>query len=609
MYELQIHSYPLLKFMIKTFKKLYELMTLHERRRLFVLIILIIFMALLDVIGVASIMPFTMVVANPSLIETNPLLSQFYLAFDFSSSKTFIFFLGVITFAVLIISMAFKAFIVYLQSHFILEIEHTLGQRLIHQYLHQPYIWFLNKNSVELGKTLLSEIGNVVSLVMIPAMNLIAQSFVAFALLALVFLVNPKLSLIAFLTLGLSYGVVHFLTGGYIKDIGRMRFTENSNRFLTVMEAFSAIKEVKISSLEAAYLERFSKPSSLYVKYQASFQVVSTVPRFAIEAIAFGGMLLVMLYLVSGGDELASALPVIALYGMAGYRLMPALQQIYGSITSLAYSKSAIDSLYSDITSTTLAVNQEYPKIEIQVIEKGIALKNINFSYPGTSKQALNNISIEIPVNTTIGLVGATGSGKTTIIDIVLGLLEPVEGVIEVDGMDLAKLNKTSWHDIIGYVPQNIFLIDDSIAANIAFGVDPDSIDMTQLENASRVAGIHNFIHDNLPDGYESKVGERGVCLSGGERQRIGIARALYRNPRLLVFDEATSALDNLTQSAVMNAVQAMGHQMTILIVAHRLSTIRECDLIYHVKHGEIISVGSYEELIRTDPIFNAMSN
>jgi ABC-type multidrug transport system fused ATPase/permease subunit len=595
--------------MAKTFKKLYELMTLHERRRVIVLIILIIVMALLDVIGVASIMPFTMVVANPSLIETNPLLSQVYLLFDFSSSKTFIFFLGVITFAVLITSMAFKAFIVYLQSHFILAMEHTLGQRLIHQYLHQQYIWFLNKNSAELGKTLLSEIGNVVSLIMIPAMNLIAQGFVAFALLVLVFFVNPKLSIIVFLTLGFCYGVVHFLTGEYIKDIGRMRFKENSNRFLAVMEAFSAIKEVKISSLEMAYVERFSKPSSLYVKYQASFQVASTVPRFAIEAIAFGGMLLVMLYLLSGGDELANALPVIALYGMAGYRLMPALQQIYNSITSLAYSKSAIDSLYSDIAGTTLEVNQEHRKIEIQGIDKEIALKNINFTYPGASNKVLKNINIKIPVNSTIGLVGSTGSGKTTIIDIILGLLDADEGVVEVDGIKITRLNRGNWHNIIGYVPQNIFLIDDTVAANIAFGVHPASIDMKRLENASRVAGIHDFIHKHLPNGYETKVGERGICLSGGERQRIGIARALYRNPKLLVFDEATSALDNLTQSDVMNAVRAIGHQLTIVIVAHRLSTIRECDFIYHISNGEIISEGSYEELKLIDPIFNAMSN
>ncbi|MBU3578646.1 ABC transporter ATP-binding protein [Polynucleobacter sp. 73C-SIWE] len=595
--------------MKNTFKKLYRLMTLHERRRVSILIILIVVMALFDVIGVASIMPFTMVVANPSLIETNPLLSQFYLSFDFSGSKPFIFFLGVITFAVLTISMAFKALMVYLQSHFILAMEHTLGQRLIHQYLHQPYIWFLNKNSAELGKTLLSEIGNVVSLVMTPAMNLIAQSFVAFALLALVFFVNPKLSLIVFLTLGLSYGAVHFLTGEYIKDIGKSRFTENSNRFLAVMEAFGAIKEVKISSLEMAYVERFSKPSGLYVKYQASFQVASTVPRFAIEAIAFGGMLLVMLYLLSGGGELAETLPIIALYGMAGYRLMPALQQIYNSITSLVYSKSAIDSLYSDVIGTALKVNQEHQKIDIQGIDKEIVLKNINFSYPGASKKALKNINIKIPVNGTIGLVGATGSGKTTIIDIILGLLEPNQGAIEVDGVAITKLNRASWHSIIGYVPQNIFLIDDTVAANIAFGIDPASIDMRRLENASKAADIHNFIHEHLPYGYETKVGERGICLSGGERQRIGIARALYRNPKLLVFDEATSALDNLTQSVVMNSVRTMGHQMTIIIVAHRLSTIRECDFIYHISHGGIISAGSYDELKLIDPIFNAMSN
>ena len=592
-----------------SFKKLYDLLTAEEHYRALFLISLTVIMALLDALGVASIMPFMMVVSNPNLIETNSLLAKVYLFLNFSKQESFIFFLGGVTLTALIISMSFRIFVTYLQAHFILMMEHTLGQRLIRQYLDQSYSWFLNKNSSELGKTLLSEIGVFVGTVMTPLMNLITQIFVALTLLSLIFLANPRLAMIVFITLGISYLFVHLLTNKRIKDIGEKRFFDNSKRYSVIMEAFSAIKEIKISSLESIYIERYSLPSESYAKNQATFQVITNIPRFAIEAIAIGGMLLVMLYLLSGNAGLDAALPMVALYGMAGYRLMPALQQIYASVVALTYSKLVIDSLYSDFIETKLYAHLNSPAQELETFKRKIVLNKITFLYPGTTQPTLRDIDIDFPVNKTIGIVGSTGSGKTTILDITLGLLDPTQGAVEVDGIKLNQLNMSKWRKQIGYVPQNIFLIDDTVAANIAFGIDPKSVDRASLEHAARIANLHDFILKKLPMGYETMVGERGVRLSGGERQRIAIARALYLKPRLLVFDEATSALDNATEKAVMEAVNNLEHKLTIIIVAHKLNTVQKCDIIYHLSDGNIISCGTYDELRKADPVFRSMAN
>jgi ABC-type multidrug transport system fused ATPase/permease subunit len=592
-----------------SFKKLYSLLTAAERFRASCLIFLTVIMALLDTLGVASIMPFMMVVSNPSLIETHPLLAKVYLFFNFSKQEPFIFFLGGATLATLIISMCFKIFVTYLQANFILLMEHSLGQRLIRQYLNQSYCWFLNRNSSELGKTLLSEIGGIVGNVMTPLMNLITQIFAALALLCLIFFANPRLAMIVFITLGLSYLFVHLLTNRRIKYIGEKRFLDNSKRYSVVMEVFSAIKEIKISGLESIYIERFSRPSKSYAKNQATFQVIANIPRFAIEAIAIGGMLFVMLYLLSGDEGFDAALPILALYGMAGYRLMPALQQIYASIVALTYSKPAIESLHSDFIETKLDANLNSSAQELGTFKQNIALNKITFIYPGASQPALRDINIDFPVNKTIGIVGSTGSGKTTILDITLGLLDHTQGSVEVDGIKLNELNIPKWRKQIGYVPQNILLIDDTVAANIAFGIGHEFVDKNSLERAARIANLHDFILEKLPMGYETMVGERGVRLSGGERQRIAIARALYHKPQLLVFDEATSALDNATEKIVMEAVNNLEHKLTIIIVAHKLNTVKKCDIIYHISDGNLVSSGTYDELRRADPVFRSMTN
>lgn len=567
-------------------------------------------MALLDVIGVASIMPFIAVLANPELISSNALLFWVYQAIGFTDEQRFLYFLGVAALILLIISLGFKALTTYAQIRFALMGEYSIGKRLLEGYLNQPYVWFLNRHSADLGKSILSEVGTVIGSGLIPFMTLFAQGAVTITMLILLIVIDTRLAITVGLVLMAVYAFIFKLISGYMFRIGGEALKANTQRFTVISEAFGAAKEVKVGGLENVYINRFAKPATIYAKYQASAQVIAQLPRFALEGIAFGGILLIVLYLMTSSGDFKSVLPIIALYAFAGYRLMPAAQQIYASISRLRFAGPAIYALHSDLMGQSTGVhNTGINETMLMPLQHAIKLDNIYFNYPSAKEFTLKGITIHIPARSTIGLVGSTGSGKTTTVDIILGLLRPKTGGFSVDGITIDDSNLRSWQKSIGYVPQQIFLSDDSVSANIAFGVEPASIDQQAVEYAAKVANLHDFVIKSLPQGYATMVGERGVRLSGGQRQRIGIARALYHKPQVLILDEATSALDNLTEQAVMEAVANLGHQITIVLIAHRLSTVRQCDQIYLLEGGEIKTQGTYEDLLQNSEAFMAMAS
>jgi len=594
---------------MKMFSKLITILTPPERKRAGVLMGMILVMAFLDVLGVASIMPFMAVLANPELVQTNAMLNT---AFTISrhigihTTEQFLFVLGVLVFVLLVTSLAFKALTTYAQIRFALMREYSIGERLVEGYLYQPYSWFLNRHSADLGKTILSEVSTVIGNGMLPLMTLMAQSTVSVALLILLIFVDPLLSLSVGMVLGLTYAGIFAVVSGWLKHLGNARVKANQERFTAVSEAFGAAKEVKVGGLEQAYIQRFAKPAEIFAKGQSTAKIIAQLPRYVLEAIAFGGMLLVVLYLMAQSGSFASALPVIALYAFAGYRLMPALQQIYGAVTQLRFAGPALDALHADLMS--LQPVHPSPSQDAIALKQAITLNHIQYRYPNTPQPALKNLSLTIPAHSTVGFVGATGSGKTTTVDVILGLLETQEGALKIDGQPISAANRRQWQRTIGYVPQHIYLVDDSVAANIAFGVNPKDINLQAVERAAKIANLHKFVINDLPQGYATTVGERGVRLSGGQRQRIGIARALYHNPQVLILDEATSALDNLTEQAVMEAVNNLGHDITIILIAHRLSTVRQCDQIYLLEQGELKARGTYQELIRANDCFRAMA-
>ena len=506
----------------------------------------------------------------------------------------------------LVASLAFKALTTYAQTRFGLMREYSIGKRLVEGYLHQPYSWFLDRHSTDLGKTILSEVGAVVRGGLTPLMMLMAQSTVALALLILLIIVDPLLAVSVSVVLGLAYAGIFAVVSGWLKSLGQARIDANKERFNAVSEAFGAAKEVKVSGLEEAYIQRFAKPAETFAKGQATATVISQLPRFALEAIAFGGMLLMILYLMAKSGSFASVLPIIALYSFAGYRLMPALQQVYGAFTKLRFAGPALDALHQDLSSLQ-AIDAQHGHFSPLPLTQAISLNQVSYCYPNAVQSALKGIDLIIPAYSTVGFVGATGSGKTTTVDVILGLLEPQEGALKIDGQPITAANRRPWQRAIGYVPQSIYLSDDSVAANIAFGVNTKDIDQRAVERAAKIANLHEFVINDLPQGYATAVGERGVRLSGGQRQRIGIARALYHNPQVLILDEATSALDNLTEQAVMLALNNLGHNITVILIAHRLSTVRQCNQIFLLERGEVKASGTYDQLIENSAQFKSM--
>jgi len=583
-------------------KKLLYLLTPGERINAGLLILMTLIMALLDTIGVASILPFMAVLSNPSLVETNLILSYLFQSlkvFGVENNQQFLFALGVLAFTILVFSLAFKALTTFIQLRFVYMRGYSIGKRLVEGYLQQPYSWFLNRNSADLGKTILSEVHEIIGGGIRPMIELIAKSMVTIGILVLLFLTNIKLTIIVGFSLVGVYGLIYYFSSKYLYQIGKERLKNNQLRFTALSEAFGASKEIKVSMLEQFYIKKFSNSAKSFAQTTASSQIISFLPRFVLEAIAFGGIILLILYLMIHTGNFNDALPIISLYVFAGYRLIPAIQSIYVSLSSLAFVSPSLDKLYNDIKklkSSNLDKDQD-----ILPLKKTITLKNINFNYPNTSRKSLTNINLVIPIKSTVGVIGATGSGKTTIIDIILGLLEAQKGTLEIDNQIITKKNLKAWQRSIGYVPQNIYLSDDTVAANIAFGVEPKDINQKNLEKVSKIASLDEFVINELPNQYNTIIGERGIRLSGGQRQRIGIARALYKAPKVLILDEATSALDNQTEQAVMNSINNLSKDITIILIAHRLNTVKNCDVIFKFDKGQLVDQGTYEEIVNSN--------
>jgi ABC-type multidrug transport system fused ATPase/permease subunit len=584
---------------MQIFRKILFLLSPDERKSAGLLLIMIVLMALLDVIGVASILPFMAVLTNPDIIETNIILNSMFNfsgRFGVENNQQFLFILGVLVFLLLIISLGFKALTTYAQTRFIQMRAYSIGKRLVEKYLNQPYSWFLSRHSADIGKTILSEVDQVIGNGINPLMELIAKGMVAISLIILLIIADPKLTLIVGLLLGGAYLLIFYFVRSYLVSSGQKRLVNNQLRFTAVSEAFGGAKEVKVGGLEQTYVKSFSKAALIFAQTKTSSQVIALLPRYILEAIAFGGILLILLNFMTQTGGFNSALPIVSLYVFAGYRLMPALQQMYSSFTQLTFTGPALDKLYDDLKNLKQPnFNQDSTALSYN---KSITLNNIYYSYPNSERTALKNLSFSIPAKSTVGLVGATGSGKTTTVDIILGLLEPQKGTLKVDEKIITKQNSRAWQRSIGYVPQSIFLSDDTVAANIGFGVDPKNINQDMVEKAAKIANLHDFIINEMPKQYQTTVGERGVRLSGGQRQRIGIARALYHQPKILILDEATSALDNVTEKAVIDAVDNLRNNLTIIIIAHRLNTIKQCDVIYKFDQGQLVGQGSFDELI-----------
>lgn len=594
--------------MTGTIRRLFDLLTPHERRRLLLVFGAVLLNAIVEVAGIASVVPFLTLVANPDAVQSNALLQWLYRTLGFSSTHWFLLFLGFIVLGVIVASNAVAALSTWAMLRFSWMRNHSLSRRLLASYLHRPYAFFLDQNTAMLGRNILMETQQVVNGLLIPGMQTLARGFVILFILAFLLILNPLLALIMTFALGSAYGAIYMLVRRRLARIGRERVEANTQRFKVANEAFGAIKLIKLLGKDRLFVERYTDSSFRYSDRMATGALISMVPRFALEAIAFGGILVVVLYLLGTQRELSQVLPLIGLYAFAGYRLMPALQTIFSGATQVRFNLASLNILHEALEGTTTPEAPSAEPIAPLPFHHRLDLENVTFRYPSAGGPVIEGLDLSIPVGASVGFAGRTGSGKTTIVDLILGLLEPTSGTLWVDGEAITDATRRRWQRDLGYVPQEIYLTDDTIARNIALGISDEEINMDAVEQAARIANLHDFVVTSLPEGYEATVGERGIRLSGGERQRIGIARALYHDPAVLVLDEATSALDGATEEAVFRAIANVARVKTLIVIAHRLTTVKDCDVVYVIEAGRIIAQGTYDELMATCPKFREMA-
>jgi ATP-binding cassette, subfamily B, bacterial PglK len=593
-------------------KQILNLLSAREKVQLYGLFMIQSCMACVEMAGVASIMPFMAVIATPRVIQSNRWLKQAYDYFQFTDMQSFLFFLGMLVLCLLIFSNMLKTVNTWLTLKYDNHLYYMLSRRLLESYLARPYEFFLNRNTAEMGKNVLAEARNVVAGIIDPCMQVFSSTLITFFILALLLAVNTFIAFAITMVLVGSYALIYLVMSPRLVTIGDEQFEANAMKFKAATEALAGIKDLKILGSEQVFLERFALSAMRHARSNTSAGVISELPRYTLEVIAFGGIMLIVLIKLGTEKTVGDMVPLLALYAFAGYRLLPALQQIYSGISKVRFNLPALAILHQDMREIPSAGTDIFlikPRDRHSMsFARELVLQDLAFIYPGAQKPAIEGINLSIPPNTSIGVVGATGSGKTTLVDIILGLLKPTSGHLQVDGMEISNENLSCWQLNLGYVPQQIYLYDDTITRNIAFGVPEQEIDMEAVFRAARIANLHGFIEKELPDGFETIIGERGIRLSGGQRQRIGIARALYRDPAVLIMDEATSALDGITEEAVIEALRTLAGEKTVITIAHRLTTVKDCDIIYHMENGRIVNHGTYDELLRSSSWFQAVA-
>ena len=589
-------------------KRMLEMMSDAERRRLWWLIPLLTANALVQVLGIASVMPFLALLANTEVIAEQAVLAWTYEFLGFEDPAAFTMFMGVIVLLLVIASNAFAALSQYMLLHFSWGLNHTLSVRMLQAYLSKPYVFFLGQNSSALSKNILGEVRHAVKHFVIGGMNLIAQGIVAVLIIGLLIVMEPVLALFTFGLISLGYAGVYFFTRKRLSHEDVVRSDADQERYTAASEALEGVKEIKLLGKERTFLKRYERPSRRYTRALTRQQVISVLPRYALETIAIGAMLVIVLYLMARGQGLVALLPTLGLYAFASYRLLPKLQGVFSALVDVRFALASVEVLHQDLQGAPGQVPADRRGIEPLAFDRGLELRDVTFSFPNSSQPLFQGLNLMLEPKTSVAFVGSTGAGKSTLVDLLLGILQPQVGDLVVDGRVVDESLLPSWQANLGYVPQAIYLADDTVAANIAFGWSSETMDVDAVHRAAKLARIHDFIVNELPHGYETTIGERGVRLSGGQRQRLGIARALFNDPAVIVLDEATSALDNVTEESVFEAVRALGGRKTIVMIAHRISTVRDCDVIYVLDQGRVVAGGTYAELAERSDTFRALA-
>jgi ABC-type multidrug transport system fused ATPase/permease subunit len=562
----------------------------YGRKKLVAVSVLSLAQGVFQVIGVTSIFPFLAIAADPDRIRHSQFGLRFLALLPPMGNRELLITAGVIAIAALLLSNGVNLLAEYARTRYAHSFGHWLRVRLLRRMASQPYGYFLQRNSGDLLKKVVGDVMNYVSGVLLPLLDSIARSLTAVLLLATLFLVQPVIALSAALGLGMFYLIIFRLLARKRREANEGLRTSFAGSYREAQQMLGGIKPVKVHRAEEHFLSRFAWHSAIVAQMFARVPIVANSARYLVEPLAFGGLVLAVLMLAVRGRDFSDILPNLGVMALAGYRLLPALQLLYGQVTQISSMRHTVDEVYdefiaaeSDTRASSRTSGEIPPQTKPYRWNEAITFRKISFLYAGASRPVVDGLSLTIDKNSSVGFIGPTGSGKSTLVDLLLGLHQPTAGEILIDGKPLTPDLVPSWLASIGYVPQDIFLIDDSVARNIAFGVSENEIDTVRLREVCAIAQILDFIETELPDGFRTDVGERGVRLSGGQRQRIGLARALYHRPSLLILDEATSALDTATEARWVAAIGALSGTITMITVTHRLSTIEACTQIFRL--------------------------
>jgi len=565
-------------------------------------------MAFAEVAGVVAIGPFMALVGDMSRLEGDGILAQLYQATGFEEPVGFLFWLGIAVLVALTGAAAISMFTVWRLALYANQVGAELSVRLYKHYMQQPWLFHASGSSSQLTNQIAQECNRITDMVIRPLMMMNAKAVLALVMVTAIFLFNPMVALAGLVLFSSAYLLLYRTVRRKLTHNGQTITKANRERFKLMNEGFGGIKDTLLLGRQPDFNKRFEASSRIFGRAKGTTQALSQVPRYAMELVAFGAVIFLVLYLLAAHQgNLGTILPVLSVYALAGFKLLPAFQQIYTSVAQVRGNLAAFDSLEEDLKASqhaTTGIPAEQAGHLVPSHE--IRLDNVTFHYPGKEEAALDGLSLSLPVNQVIGLVGASGSGKSTAIDLLLGLIEPEQGALTVDDQPLKGEQKRAWQNTLGFVPQAIFLADASIRENIAFGLPPERVDEVRVKRAAGMAHLDELLA-SLPEGLDTRVGERGIQLSGGQRQRIGIARALYDDAEVLVLDEATSALDGITEKLVMDAIHDFSGKKTVIMIAHRLATVKQCDCIYLMANGRVVDHGSYIELAERNPIFQRM--
>jgi len=600
--------------MFANLKKLFSLLSPSQRKNLFLLQFLVIFMAFAEIASVFSIGPFMALIGNLDQLNGDGLIAEAYKFSGITDQNNFIIAFGATVISILTISALISTFTLWRLAMYGAKVGADLGNRLFSYYMNESWLFHSQRNSSDLVNKISVETTRVTGSIILQLMYLNAKATLVLFLSVSIFILDPKIALSGVAIFSFAYLFIYKLAKKQLELNGIMHTHGNQSRFQLMSEGFGGIKEILLLGRQNFFKKRFIIASDDFFYAWGNSQVLSSVPKYFMELVSFSAaVLLVMYFLVSNQGNLEIILPMVSIYALAGFKLLPAFQQIYFSIATIQANIASYENIQADLKASAMNDVQDIQgSLRDNTLEKikflhAIQLSNISFAYPGAPQNLLSNLTITFPKNQVIGLVGPSGSGKSTLIDILMGLVEPNAGELKIDEQILRASQKRLLQDTIGFVSQTIFLADSSIKENIGFGIPSSEIIDERVLLAIRLAHLEDVI-SSLPNGIDTFVGERGVQLSGGQRQRIGIARALYNDPEILVFDEATSSLDGLTEKLIMEAVNSFAGKKTIILIAHRLSTVKSCDLIYFIENGKVADQGTYQHLLESNTSFKKMS-